>query len=705
MRCLLIIILIFTSNLYARFTNWYDLSPDVYYSSVVLGDIDSNGTLDLVLMGWDGGSSHFKVYKNNGSGVLSEFQNISPVANNGDIALGDIDSDNDLDLIMTGIGAGTYFKIYTNNGVGNFYELQDISPGIYDSDLSLGDIDMDGDLDIVVIGNDGGTKDLKIYTNNGYGNFSNAQQISLNIDEGDLNLGDIDSDGDFDIVIIGKTNVGGPPPRIFQFYTNNGNGNFNLFNNINPGIFEGDMVFGDVDGDNDIDLVIAGYMGGSDTLSFTNNGTGIFNQYQDIALAATDGSISLGDIDSDGDLDLIVTGGGNFNVYTNNGYGLYYLYHSLNPGVQYSSIQMGDIDSDNDIDLVMTGGSGFGPYTPHSKVYRNLNLINNNPPLIPSGMQLENFGGYWRMKWSPGSDDHTPKNLLRYKIAIGTNQTGVYDYISEVIDYPRGQANIGNIPQGWITPSQCYYQSKIPTTKHAFWKVCSIDSAFKNSDFCKEQADFYFYSRITKIDPSEGIYFGHKGKIIGEARSTGQSGYELEYIEVRIKDLNKGTFWDGVEWTSITNTWHKASGKDYWEYDCGRVNWDLGSKYYAESRPVNALGHKGMVNDGIEFMVVARLSEYSFCNYPNPFDPNRENTCIEYLLTSEENVKVYIYTMSGKLVNKWEFTKGNEGARQGINKFFWDGRYKSGRIVENGVYFSYLITENDKKLNKIAVVK
>ena len=71
-----------------------------------------------------------------------------------------------------------------------------------------------------------------------------------------------------------------------------------------------------------------------------------------------------------------------------------------------------------------------GGYTPNFKVYKNTNSTVNNHPSVPTGMNAVNSGGYWRFLWNSSSDDHTPKNMMQYKIVIGTYKKGTYDYIS-----------------------------------------------------------------------------------------------------------------------------------------------------------------------------------------------------------------------------------------------------------------------------------
>ena len=100
----------------------------VQYPASVLGDIDNDGDLDLVLTGATATSRIAKIYINNGSTLLenSTWQNNLTAVEWGALALGDIDNDGDLDLALYGctnsagdLGSGCesrIAKIYINNG-------------------------------------------------------------------------------------------------------------------------------------------------------------------------------------------------------------------------------------------------------------------------------------------------------------------------------------------------------------------------------------------------------------------------------------------------------------------------------------------------------------------------------------------------------------------------------------------------------------
>lgn len=103
--------------------------------------------------------------------------------------------------------------------------------------------------------------------------------------------------------------------------------------------------------------------------------------------------------------------------------------------------------------------------------------------------------------------------------------------------------------------------------------------------------------------------------------------------------------------------------------------------------------------------------EESFCNYPNPFGTaSRPTTRFVYYLKQASDVRIKIFTLTGDLVQAWEYTKAahprqtSAGVHQ--DEVIWDGRNGQGQKVMNGVYLAYLQTDyGEMALTKIAVVK
>jgi hypothetical protein len=81
-------------------------------------------------------------------------------------------------------------------------------------------------------------------------------------------------------------------------------------------------------------------------------------------------------------------------------------------------------------------------------------------------------------------------------------------------------------------------------------------------------------------------------------------------------------------------------------------------------------------------------------NYPNPFKPSTTTgTTINYTLADDASLKIMIYDLSGRLINKLDCLEGTEGGRFGENNVPWDGKTFIGDNLANGAYV-YLIVDS-----------
>jgi len=548
---LIIILLTLPALVLADFGAGTNIGTGVCYSSIVLGDIDNDGDLDLIVTGQD---VNYKIrldkYINTGADSFIKYTNFGTGVNDSSIALGDIDNDGDLDLIVTGYdGSVRRLDKYINDGSGNFTGPVSFGTGVNTSSIALGDIDNDGDLDLIVTGYDGSSRRLDKYINDGSGIFTKYTNWGTGVNLSSIVLGDIDNDGDLDLIVAGYDGSSGRLDK----YINIGSGNFTK-TNIGVGVQRASIALGDIDNDGDLDLIVTGSGGSSDRLDkYINDGAGSFSVLTNFGTGVWYSSIALGDINNDGYLDLIVTGK-DFNVnprldkYINNGTGNFTKYTNWGTEVYWSSIALGDINNDGDLDLIVSGIKTNLNY--RLDMYRNLETNENNPPDIPTGMTTIDVAGYWRFKWNPSSDDHTKTNMLRYKVAYGTN-SGVYNLSSTNIDYPRGQANLGNV---CIVTAE-YYQSKVPVTKNVYWKVCSIDSAFKHSAYCAEQSS-QTESKTKSTLPILNTIKAEDIQIIGSS----EEGYKGVFVPEEGKTLNlklNGVINDKVNFKIFTLTGEK----------------------------------------------------------------------------------------------------------------------------------------------------
>ncbi|MDO7848757.1 FG-GAP-like repeat-containing protein [Hymenobacter sp. M29] len=262
----------------------------------VLATLDADGDGDADLLA---GGDTLLLWRNEGRGKLvPQPVPMSTDVGSGidDVATGDLDADGDIDVVLAG---GARLAVGLNDGRGH-WQFQEVAQkhGFYNEPykrVALADVDGDHDLDILSPGRRG-----NMLLNDGRGRFGHEQILPASSGYS-VAIGDLNGDARPDLVMelgdIGEGQLG--------VFLNDGRGHFGT-----PALTDtleqdgqSQVALGDVDHDGDLDLVI----GNGEVGVRLNQGQGKFEPLYGVPTPSSHlQELHLADINHDGQLDMLV---------------------------------------------------------------------------------------------------------------------------------------------------------------------------------------------------------------------------------------------------------------------------------------------------------------------------------------------------------------------------------------------------------------
>ena len=392
---------------------WHDVTSSVlpttaeWTNRVALADIDGDGRVDLLFANGGnysepGAPEHNRVFLNRVENGELRFEEATEevFGATGDIArviqVRDVDGDGNADIFV-GTTFQTQSRLYRGEGGGRFREVTKthlpqelLSVG----DLEIGDVDSDSDLDVVLadwgpgnnMTNAGGR--TRLWLNDGAGTF--ADETAARMPETlvrfswDLNLVDVDNDYDLDVVVSCKRCGGG------TLFRNDGRGRFEEDFRAIPQ-YTNNYSFEpmDVNGDGFLDLVTVNdgeIVGGESFFRrehlFVNDGKGNFRDRtpelwpDSDNIGEDDNMVAFLDADSDGDADFLLGSlTGSDRLLENDGKGRFTVSTGVFDGEDTPgtlAIAVADLDGDSRLDVVQ--GQGEHETAVSEKVYLGVGL-------------------------------------------------------------------------------------------------------------------------------------------------------------------------------------------------------------------------------------------------------------------------------------------------------------------------------------------
>ena len=319
------------------------------YSTPAIGDIDNDGELEIIVASAGG-----NIYAINSTGQV-EWRNLNSswLWIQSSPAIADIDNDGKMEIVVCSYGYADTPGIYVLNTMGQekwHYLIANHMVWIQSSP-AIADIDKDGDVEIIVGSSDG----LHVINSSGKEEWSYTSKHwpIYGLDSSPA-IADINNDGEMEIV-VGSTCPFDCPLNEGQLFVFNSKGTVEW--NYTAGYsVSSSPAIADIDGDGELEIIVGSYCYDTKTNLSTYGMLYVFDSKGEVEWSyQTDGAIvsspAIADIDGDGKMEVIV-GSNDGRLYVLNSKGeVEWSYQT--DGAIVSSPAIADIDGDGNLEIAV----------------------------------------------------------------------------------------------------------------------------------------------------------------------------------------------------------------------------------------------------------------------------------------------------------------------------------------------------------------
>jgi hypothetical protein len=344
--------------------------------SAVARDFDGDGRLDLALATGQWLNEGLHIMQAQPDGSFCEAREYPMRLGSYPTALesADLDHDGVLDFVaccVSTYNTGSSVAVWLGNAGGTFQQGLEFDVDVNPSGLALGDVDEDGSVDVVV-NDDGYLGTHGLYFLRGLGDGTLAAQIALPIYERFQSPRLVDLNGDGHLDLVGVVHSLGPDygSWFLQTYAGHGDGTFTLGTSTAIGKFSRFVRLHDFDGDGRSDALISpgvAYQPGQ-TLSVAllrGLASCAFTPPTVLWSGPMPGVVNIADVDGDGLTDIAIPHGatpqfgGGIALLRGRGGLAFAPVEEIRTGTGIAACYAGDVDGDGDLDFItFTGAVG-----------------------------------------------------------------------------------------------------------------------------------------------------------------------------------------------------------------------------------------------------------------------------------------------------------------------------------------------------------